>query len=256
MKPAPLDSQEAWVLTANLLISQLILLAIGIAGSIALAGLASGDWMDATFGFDWADTIWHSLDALSLAPTLTVGCALAASFTAIAYLSERRALSTDRGRQSVLRTRQGINGELARLPLPLIVVLMALTGFSEELLFRFALVGIVEELLSPILPGFAGATVALLASSVAFWLSHVRYRDLVTTVLTLALAFVLGGAFLVSGSLAVVAAAHTLYDISVLVIARIQMTNDPGYFGGPAPTRAMLDQLEREEAKTGSNPDE
>ena len=58
----------------------------------------------------------------------------------------------------------------------------------------------------------------------------------------------LGGAFLATGSLAVVAIAHALYDIAVLAIARVQMSRDPDYFGGPAPTRAMLDQLEHEEA--------
>ena len=248
MKPPSLDPQETWVLTANLLLSQLILLVIGVVGSIVLAGIASGDWGGAALGFGWAEAIRRSLGAQPFAVTLVAGCGLAAAFTVVAYLAERRALSTDAGRESVMRTRQGVNGELARLPIPLVVVLMALTGFAEELLFRFALMGIVMQLLAPVLPGAVGAAIALFVSSTVFWLSHVRYRDLATTVLTLGLALVLGGAFLATGSLAVVAIAHALYDIAVLAIARIQMSRDPDYFGGPAPTRAMLDQLEREEA--------
>ena len=254
MKPTPLDPQETWVLTANLLISQLILLAIGCVGAIVYAGLATGDWGAALAGFSWIGMIGQSLGAQSAATTAIAGCVLAAAFTFVAYRAEKRALSTEAGRESVMRTRQGINGELARLPMPLVIVLMALTGFAEELLFRFAAMGIVMQLLAPALPGPVVAAIALFVSSSVVWLSHVRYRDLTTTVLTLGLALVLGGAFLATGSLAVIAIAHALYDIAVLAIARVQMSRDPDYFGGPAPTRALLDQLEREEAAT--SPDE
>lgn len=252
MKPTPLDPQETWVLSANLLISQLILLAIGCVGAIVYAGLATGDWGAAVLGFAWTGMIRQSLGALAPLPTLAAGIGLAAAFTLAAFLAEKRALSTEAGRQSVLKTRQGVNGELARLPFPLVIALMALTGFTEELLFRFALMGIVTQLLAPALPGPVVAAIALFVSSTVFWLSHVRYRDLTTTVLTLGLALVLGGAFLATGSLAVIAIAHALYDIAVLAIARVQMSLDPDYFGGPAPTRALLDQLEREEAATVS----
>ena len=50
MIPTPLDRQEALVLTANLLISQLILLAIGVVASIVETGIASGDWGAAVLG--------------------------------------------------------------------------------------------------------------------------------------------------------------------------------------------------------------
>ena len=250
MKPTPLDRQEALVLTANLLISQLILLAIGVVASIVETGIASGDWGAAVLGFAWVGTIRQSLGALAPIPTLAAGMGLAAAFAVAAFLAEKRALSTEAGRQSVLKTRQGVNGELARLPFPLVIALMALTGFTEELLFRFAVMGIVMQLLAPVLPGPVVAAIALFVSSTVFWFSHVRYRDFATTVLTLGLALVLGGAFLATGSLAVVAIAHALYDIAVLAIARVQMSRDPDYFGGPAPTRAMLDQLEHEETAT------
>ena len=253
MKAPALDPQEALTITANLVISQLILLAVGCVGAVALAGLSSGDWGAAVLGFSWVGLIGQSLTALDLIPTLAAGCGLAAAFTIVAYLFEKRALSTEKGRQSIMHTRQGVNGELARLPFPALVALMALTGFSEELLFRFALMGIVAHLVALALPAPAAALIALFVASIAFWFSHVRYRDLATTVLTLGLALVLGIAFLVTGSLAVVAIAHALYNLCVLVVARVQMSRDPDYFGGPAPTRAMLDQLEREE-KTNQTP--
>ncbi len=255
MKAPALDPQEALTLTANLVISQFILLAVGVAGAVVLAGLSSGDWGAAVLGLSWVGLVGQSLAASDLIPTIAAGCGLAALFTLVAYLFEQRALSTETGRASIMRTRQGINGELARLPLPALVALMALTGFSEELLFRFALMGIVEHLVALALPAPAATIIALFVASIAFWFSHVRYRDLATTVLTLGLALVLGIAFLVTESLAVVALAHALYNLCVLIIARVQMSRDPDYFGGPAPTRAMLDQLEREE-KTNQTPAE
>ena len=192
MKAPALDPQEALTLTANLVISQLILLAVGCVGAVVLAGLSSGDWGAAVLGFAWVGLIGQSLTALDLIPTLAAGCGLAAAFTIVAYLFEKRALSTEKGRQSIMRTRQGVNGELARLPFPALVALMALTGFSEELLFRFALMGIVAHLVALALPAPAAALIALFVASIAFWFSHVRYRDLATTVLTRGLALVLG----------------------------------------------------------------
>ena len=94
MKPTPLDRQEALVLTANLLISQLILLAIGVVASIVETGIASGDWGAAVLGFAWVGTIRQSLGALAPIPTLAAGIGLAAAFAVAAFLAEKRALST------------------------------------------------------------------------------------------------------------------------------------------------------------------
>lgn len=243
----PLDAEEAQVLAANLLISQLIMLAIGIAGSAVAEGVRSGDWMQATVGLGWLRSIAGSLASRPAAETLALGCLVAVALAFVAWAGERRALSTERGRASVLKSRRGVNGELARLPLAVLVPAMLLTGFAEELLFRFALMGLALAALAPVLPAPAAAGVALLVSSTAFWLAHARYRDPTTAVLTLALGLSLGALFLGSGSLAVAALAHALYDLIVLMASRRQMRRDPGYFGGPAPTRALLDQLEEQE---------
>lgn len=241
---APLEPAEAAALGANLALSQLIILAFGIVGSIAAAGLRSGNWMEATVGLGWLDGIIASLTAASTVKTVVIGCAAASLLCALAWASERRALSTEKGRASVYRTRRGINGELPRLPIIALIPLMALTGFAEELLFRFAAIGLIGTILSFVVPPFLAAGGALIVSSTVFWLAHSRYRDLATTVLTLALGLGLGSPFLATGSLAAASIAHALYDFAVLIIARIQMRRDPDYFDGPAPTRVLLDQLE------------
>ena len=248
----PLDPEERWALCINLLMTQGLMLAVGIIASIMLAGFASGDWLDATIGLGWLRAIARSLTTLPAFPTVAIACVAAAIFCVVAWTSERRALRTESGRASVFNSRRGVNGELPRLPLPALVVLTAIIGIAEELVFRFALIGIVVAVLTTALPSVLAVFIGLFVSSVAFWFAHVRYRDLATTVLTLVLGFGLGVLFLATNSLAVTALAHALYDLTVLVIERIQIRRDPDYFDGPAPTRALLDQLEAEDARTAA----
>lgn len=253
----PLDSVESLVIVFNLLLSQARMLVGGVLGSALAIGIATGDWAHAFLQFGWLHAIQDSLSALPTPETLAVACAVAALFTAGAYVSERRALSNEAGRASVRAGRRGLNGELPRLPFLVLILLMGLTGFAEELLFRFALAGIVVGLLTPTLPAFVAVPIALFVSSVAFWFAHVRYRDLATTALTLLLGLGLGIVFFASGSLAVAAIAHALYNLAVIVIARVQMRRDPDYFFGPAPTRFLLDSEEADgEGADGQKPDD
>lgn len=245
MKVEPVDLDEAAALVINLLISQLIILVAGCAGSVVLAGVASGDWAGAVLGFGWLRPIADSLCVLPAAQSLAVAVLLGAVFCIAAYVWERRALAKGK-RDEVASLRRSINGELPRLPIALWVVLMVLTGFTEELFFRFALLGLAAELLAGALPDVAAAVVAVVVSSLVFWLAHARYRSLAATVATLGLGLALGAAFLATESLAVVAGTHALYNIGTLAIARFRMNRDPDYFAGPAPTRALLDQLESE----------
>ena len=119
---------------------------------------------------------------------------------------------------------------------------MAITGFVEELLFRYAAIGLVGTLLARILPGAAAMAAALLVSSIAFWFVHGRYRDAGYAVIITALGLAFGALYVASGSLAACAIAHALYDLGVLGIARVKMRREPDYFGGPAPTRVYLDE--------------
>ena len=236
----PLAKQEGPVLAFNLLITQMIFLALGIVGTIAITGLATGDWIGAILG-GWARTIGSSFTALPKEQVIPIAFVFAAACCAGAVISERRALRSESGRKSVYSSRQGINGELPRLPLVVIVVLMGVVGLSEELLFRYVIVGLTCVLLMPALPPFIAVPIALFISSVVFWFAHARYRDLATMVLTLALGLALGILFVATGSLAAVALSHALYDIAVLVVMRMQMKRDPDYFGGVIPTRILLD---------------
>ena len=248
-KPAlpPLDADEAWVLGVNMLFTQAMLLAAGAVLVLLSTGIATGEWLEATVGFGWVRVIGDSLAALPLPATLVLGCAAGTLLALAAWANERRALRSEKGRAAVLKARQGINGELPRLPVPALVALLVLTGFAEELLFRLGMIGLVESLLAGALPPAAAGAVALLASSVAFWLAHARYRDPLTSIVVLALGLALGGLFMATGSLAVAALAHALYDLAVVLIDRTRMRRDPSFFGGPAPTRALLDQLEEKE---------
>lgn len=241
----PLDEDEAWALATNVLLTQGILLLAGIVLSVVACGVLSGDWHDAVIGFGWLHMIADSLTRYSLATVLICGCLLAAAFYFVVWLQEQRALKSEEGRRSVFAGRQGVNGEFPRLPIVVIAALFAVTGFAEELLFRFSLITLASAVVSLALPTPIATVIALFVSSVAFWFAHVRYRDLASTVLTLALGLALGIAFVFTHSLAIVALTHALYDLAVVLGNRRRMRKDPNYFFGPAPTRALLDQLDR-----------
>ena len=238
----PLDTDEAWVLVFASLLSQVISLAVGVVGSMLLAGIATGDWMAATLGFGWLRGIAAALTVLAPLPAVAWGAGIASLTLAATHLNERRALASEEGRAAVHKTRRGINGELPRLPVLVLVPLMAITGFVEELLYRYVVIGLASALLAHILPDAAAMAAALLASSIAFWFVHGCYRDAGYAVIITALGLAFGTLYVASGSLAACAVAHTLYNLGVLGIARIKMSREPDYFGGPAPTRVYLDE--------------
>lgn len=236
----PLDGEEAWALVLASLLSQAITLGAGIVGTVLVAGMATNDWLAATVGFGWVHGIMDSLTALPPLPTVAAGVAAAAVLWMGAWLNERRALSNDEGRAAVFETRRGINGELPRLPFPALVTLMAITGFVEELLYRYAAIGLLSALIGFVLPDGIATAIALVASSIAFWLSHGHYRDAGHGAIVTTIGLALGAAYLISGSLAVAAIAHALYDLAVLATARMQMRRDPGYFGGSLPPDRLI----------------
>ena len=99
----PLDPEERWALCINLLMTQGLMLAVGIIASIMLVGFASGDWLDATIGLGWLRAIARSLTTLPAFPTVAIACVAAAIFCVVAWTSERRALRTESGRASVFK---------------------------------------------------------------------------------------------------------------------------------------------------------
>lgn len=238
----PLDTDEVWVLVFASVFSQAITLAAGVIGSMLLAGIVTGDWVEATIGFGWLRGIVDALVALPPVPTAAWGAGIAAFALAAAHLNERRALASDEGRAAVYETRRGINGELPRLPAPVLVLLMTITGFVEELLYRYVAIGLVGTVLARAFPDAVAVALALVVSSVAFWFVHGIYRDAGHAVIITALGLVFGALYVASGSMAACAIAHALYDLGVLGIARMKMRREPDYFGGPAPTRVYLDE--------------
>lgn len=235
-----LDKTEGMILVFTLLITQAFFAAGGIVGAIVVSGLFGGDWVLAALG-GWVGAVADSLFALPWRETICWGVGIAAACCVAAIVSERRALRSEKARASVYAARQGMDGELPRLPIVVIVLLMAVTGFCEELLFRYAVIGIVCVVLSPVLSSFPASVAALFVSSLVFWLAHVRYRNLASTASVLALGFVFGVTYLVTASLGVVALAHALYDVAVMLVMRIKMVRDPDYFGGSAPDRVLAD---------------
>ena len=247
----PLEKDEANTLVANLALTQALLLLGGVAGAMVVSGLSTGEWAEAILHFGWARAIGRSICALPLWPTLGAGLGLAALFLLLGGLSERQALKGAGGEASVIAARRGINGELPRLGLPLIVLLMFMSGCAEELLFRFALLGGCDVLFGLFMPAGLAALCALVLSSFLFWMAHVRYRDFWSSALTLALAVALGLAFLASGSVAVVAIAHFAYDLIDVLAERWKMVRDPDYFRGSAPARVLLDMVEARQGEGG-----
>lgn len=243
-KLIPLAEGEALALFAVTLYSQAFLLLLGCALCMVSFGISTGNWFDATIGLAWLRPIATSLTVLPAPVTIAAGCVAALIFFVIAWLNERRAYKTKTGRQSIKAVRQGIDGELPRLPLVALIVLFALIGFIEELLFRYAIFSLTETLLSSFLPAPLVLAIALLISSLAFCLAHVRYQSLSTIAVVFAMGFLFGAVFAITNSLAIVALAHGLYDFAVVIRKRFQMKCDPDYFNGEVPTRTLLNEQE------------
>lgn len=242
----PLDAEEESTLIANLAMSQALLLVVGCIGVAIIDGVVSGNWSNAFLGMGWARAIAESLAALPLADTCIYTLTLAVVLYGLSWFAQRRALQTTMGRESVLEARRDVNGEFPRLKTSTVIAIMLGAGCAEELLFRYVAINGLLLIFNLVmtLPAWFASFCALIISSFAFWLAHVRYRDFFSTVLTMFLAIALGVAYMATGSLAVVIIAHAAYDIAEVLMERYYMSKDDDYFGGPAPKRALLDQLE------------
>jgi len=99
-----------------------------------------------------------------------------------------------------------------------LVLLAALAGLAEELLFR----GVVQIGLARLLPDWG----ALLVASAAFGLAH--FVTPTYAVLASLAGLYLGGLFCLQGSLTAPIVAHTLYDIVALsCVARLYRQKSP-----------------------------
>lgn len=249
----PLPQEEESRLTQVLVGSALATTLAAIICTIVLCCLRGEDlWQAVTSG--WA-AAWA--DGLAVGWPWSVACAvvLALLMFAIDRVAEGLAWRTAKGREEVLEVRRGLSGEIARLPLGKIAPLMLAIGCAEEAGFRFAVIGVVMAVAEPSL-GFAGAAIiAVAASTAVFTLMHTQYHCLYANLVVAAVGLLLGAFYVLTGMLAAVALAHTLYDFGVTVFEAHRMVHDPSYFQGDAPVNAVNDELEQQLKERGRRED-
>ena len=149
---------------------------------------------------------------------LTATFLVALSIAAIICIHLTSNRFSQRYRDDMLNDKQGINGELMRLPLFISVPLLFLVGISEELLFRYALpLGLCS------IAGFLTSEstalfiIAEAIIAVLFTLGHTNYKSFASRLQVLILAGGMACLFALSGSIVVTGVAHGLYDcIAVL----------------------------------------
>lgn len=239
-----LDGAEALALTFSLLLSQIVFLLISLVVLMIMDAFGTGHGLASFTTGSWTNPIATSLQAQP--PAITCGLACVTSLVLFAYAawSEKRGLRNEKTRTDIIASRQGIAGEIPRLPLLLIIVLMGIVGFSEELLFRFLVLGTLYAVLAPLCGSILAACISIAISSIVFCLAHILNNGSGAIATWLILGVVLGTAFVLTESLAAIAAAHAIYNIAVLVTTRIKMHHDPNYFDGSIPTRILIDSDE------------
>lgn len=236
-----LDGGETLALTFTLLLSQLIFLLISFFVLVIMDALVAGNGFASFTTGSWTNPVFAALHIQS--PLVTFGAACASGLVLYFYAawSEKRGMRNENVRQEILTSRQGIAGEMPRLPLPLIIILMTIVGFSEELLFRFLLLGTLFAVLSPLCGSILAAGISIVISSIVFCLVHVFNNGSGPIITWLILGMVLGAVFILTENLAAVMLAHTFYNIAVHISARVEMHRNPDYFGGPIPTKVLMD---------------
>ena len=254
-KKYPLAPGEEDALVANSTLSQAMLLLGGVVAAMVVAGLTTGEWRNSIVFFGWADAIAASITALGAGTTVGVGLGLAVAFLLVEQLIELIARRFAGGEEAIIEGRRDLNGELARASWPHILMITCMAGCAEELLFRFGLLGAIQIGFGMVAPAWYASLFALVMASVVFWMAHVRYRDLWSSIAVLIIAFALGLVYIFTGSVAVVAIAHTAYDLASLAIERARMSREDDYFHGPAPDRILLDMLDEQLAESESPDD-
>lgn len=119
--------------------------------------------------------------------------------------------------ENLERQMQGLYDFASSYPLAVLVLLSLLAGIGEELLFRGAIQGWLMEHTDPV--------TAVLAASVLFGLVH--YVSFTYFLVATGLGLILGTAYLLSESLAMVMVWHAFYDM----IALFCLLRFPRWFG-------------------------
>ena len=242
MKLPPLDREEALILVFSSFVTQAVFLILALGGLIVLEGLSTGDCFYAIVQFGWITSLITSIQTLPLPQMLLAAVALGVVIFLVVDLSEKCAAKNEEMRQNIIESHQGLHGELPRLPILVLFIMMSFTGICEELLFRYVLIGLILQLLSGLIGTIAAAVIAVIVSTILFCFVHTGVQGTSSLLIWLSLGLVFGAVFVVTNNIAIVVIAHALYDILVLLALRIQMHRDPKtFFGGFIPTRFLID---------------
>lgn len=242
MKLPPLDREEALILVFSSFVTQAVFLILALVGLIVLEGLSTDNWFHAIVQFGWITSLITSIQTLPLPQMLLAAVALGVVIFLVVDLSEKRAARNKEMRENIIESHQGLHGEMPRLPLLVIFILMSFTGICEELLFRYVLIGLILQLLSGLIGTIAAAVIAVVVSTIVFCLAHTGVQGTSSLLIWTSLGLIFGITFITTNNIAIVAIAHALYDILVLLALRLQMHRDPkAFFGGFIPTRFLID---------------
>lgn len=242
MKLPPLDREEALILVFSSFVTQAVFLILALVGLIVLEVLSTGDCFYAIVQFGWIASLTASIQTLPLYQTLIAGVVLGIVIFLLVDLSEKRAAKNKEMRENIIESHQALHGEMPRLPLLVIFILMSFTGICEELLFRYVLIGFILQLLSGLIGTIVAVVIAVVVSTIVFCLAHTGVQGTSSLLIWTSLGLIFGITFITTNNIAIVAIAHALYDILVLLALRIQMHRDPkAFFGGFIPTRFLID---------------
>ena len=117
MKLPRLDGEEVLVIVFSSLMSQALFLALALVGLLVLEGLSTGNWFYAIVKFDWIASLSASVQVWPLPQTLLTGSLLGIGIYLLVNLTEKRAAKNEEIRENIIKSHQGLHGELPRLPI-------------------------------------------------------------------------------------------------------------------------------------------
>lgn len=238
---AALDAQEIKLLAITLVQSAGILALATVILAYIVVAIRSGDPIACLTNGSW---IAFLIDQCTLppqwwcAPLVMIGLYLAVNLLALLiYPGYRR---------DELDLRQGINGELIFLPAPILATLVPLDNIFEETTFRGCLIPLLAMGCAALgLDAMTSAVIAVVGSTLVFWLVHWQYRNKLSVAMTLVGGATLGAIYVISQSVLVCIIAHVAYNWFVLYFERMIARDDPNYFGGKQPTHYVSDLLSK-----------
>ncbi|MGI6105043.1 MAG: CPBP family intramembrane glutamic endopeptidase [Raoultibacter sp.] len=245
LRKLALSAEEKRLIIMTTFGSGALLAVIALVLLLLLCSLIEGNLFNVLVSFSWLSFIverCYFVEYWYLYPIL-----FTALFISLMRIYERLVPGyTD----MLITLRQGVNGELIRMPFWYYLCSMGFTNFFEELLFRVGLIGLLQYIVAFFLDPLSSSGVALVLSSILFWYIHASYRTVGGALSTIPMALALGWIYLYTGSLLVVFITHLFYNLVVMYLERYQMKRDRNYFRGKVPSTILTD-MQNEEVESG-----